>query len=137
MKRYLELTSDIEIVNYDSNSWSINFNILPEDLFEFFIEIQLILNYSLALTIKSLKKRTILNFTLDKTINISKLELTSDRYKIIFSQNDMDTIVSYILKYYLDKSVFLGHLDIQLLNVYHSENNPTFIFNIDKDSKKA
>lgn len=116
MKRYIEINGDIVLNRYNSE-WEFIIEITPKDIVKCFFEIQLLLfKHIESIKLKSLKTNNEVYIENNKADNESKITVVDNSYKVKLTNNDLEVISSYILKYYRDSYAPVNHIHIDLAN---------------------
>ncbi len=127
MNRYLKLKGKIEFHKYDSNSWSVDIEILPMDLVSIYMEIQLIsFMYAQSCKLES-NNSEIIVLSLYRDNNRSLAKKSGREYNIRLSRNDIDLISSHLLLYYRDSLAAVDHIDVDITGIDKLSQNGTLV----------
>lgn len=115
VKRYTSITGEMLLKSYESKSWELIIEINPEDIVSFYMELQLLKSELCeTVTIKSSSTFCDVNISMSDVGNDSIIKVIDKSYKVRLSNNSVDVILAFILKYYKDFCAPVSHFHIEL-----------------------
>jgi hypothetical protein len=122
IKRFIEISDNIELGRYDANNWELLLNIKYTDIAPLCMEMHLLeYKQSQVLTVKSKSTSKIIIFSLSDDLNEKRINIdkTDDKFKVELTFNGLQYIISYLLEYYRDSYAAASHIHLEV-----SEKSP-------------
>ncbi len=117
LNRFIKIHGNIEFERYDSNNWEIMIRINRKDLVLVLMELYLLeYKHSQILTVKSYKSSLTLSICVFGDLEEIYVNSINNKYEIRLTQNGLQYIISFLLKYYRDSYAPVDHTHLSISN---------------------